>query len=98
MEIGRSTFLLSVDSHLLLPRKMNPASLTDAIDLARALVSASSSLRGEAIVFPPAPFISAVSDVISSSAIHLGAQAIYYEDSGAYTGAISAYVLCFFCT
>uniref|UniRef100_A0A7S3NDN0 Triosephosphate isomerase n=2 Tax=Aureoumbra lagunensis TaxID=44058 RepID=A0A7S3NDN0_9STRA len=70
--------------------KMNPASLTEAVDLANALVSASSDLRGEAIVFPPAPFLTAVGDIIKDSPIHLGAQCIYYENGGAYTGAMSA--------
>jgi len=57
----------------------------------------------EVVVFPPHPFISKVKTMVEEAGITVGAQSIYFEDSGAYTGSVSAsmvrstgceYVLC----
>ncbi len=45
------------------------------------------------LVCPPFTALSVVSDVVGESNISLGAQNIYFEDSGAYTGEISASML-----
>ena len=42
------------------------------------------------IVFPPAPYLSLVNELLKASNIALGAQNIYPKDCGAYTGEISA--------
>jgi len=68
--------------------KMNPTTLSEATDLAKEVAGA--SLRGEAIVFPPMPFLGPVSEIVKDSPIHLGAQLVYHEDKGAFTGAVSS--------
>lgn len=93
--------------------KMNPPSEEDAIELASNL----STLLGEetcpmdeendfcteVVIFPPFPFISKVKDVVEEIGITVGAQSIFFEDKGAYTGSVAAsmvksvgceYVLC----
>lgn len=69
--------------------KMNN-SIAESIKLVeklKALVKDSSSV--EIVVAPPFTALSAVRDAIKDSNIKLGAQNIFYEDSGAYTGEIS---------
>merc|ERR1711865_1198636 len=57
----------------------------------------------EVVVFPPHPFISKVKDTVDEVGITVGAQSVYFEDSGAYTGSVSVpmvqsvgceYILC----
>ena len=47
----------------------------------------------EIIVAPPFTALAAVNDVIADSNIHLAAQNVYSEDSGAFTGEVSAPML-----
>lgn len=47
----------------------------------------------EIVVCPPFTALSTVSDIISSSNISLGAQNVFYEKEGAYTGEISPLML-----
>ena len=47
----------------------------------------------EIIVAPPFTALAAVNDVIADSNIHLAAQDVYSEDSGAFTGEVSAPML-----
>ena len=61
--------------------KMNPASVKEAIALARA-----SDEKG-VVVCPPFPFLSAVAEVVKYAAV--GAQDVFWEDKGAYTGEVS---------
>jgi len=93
--------------------KMNPATVEDAVQLASGL----STLLGEetchmdedndfcteVVLFPPYPFISDVKDNVEDIGITLGAQSIYFEEKGAYTGSVSVsmvkslnceYILC----
>merc|ERR1719384_2144323 len=57
----------------------------------------------EVVIFPPHPFLSKVKDVVEEIGITTGAQSIFFEDKGAYTGSVAAsmvksvgceYVLC----
>merc|ERR1711971_1102143 len=57
----------------------------------------------EVVVFPPHPFISKVKDAVDEAGITVGAQSIFFEDKGAYTGSVSVgmvksigceYILC----
>ena len=57
----------------------------------------------EVVIFPPHPFISKVKDIAEEVGITVGAQAIFFEDKGAYTGSVAAsmvksigceYILC----
>ena len=45
---------------------------------------------GESIIFPPHPFLGPVGDIVAGSNLALGAQSCFFQDSGAYTGAVSA--------
>jgi triosephosphate isomerase len=47
----------------------------------------------EIAVIPPYPFLRDVGQAIESSGIKLGAQNVYFESKGAYTGAVSAPML-----
>jgi triosephosphate isomerase len=93
--------------------KMNPATEEDAVNLAAGLakylgdetcpVSDDDEGCTEVVVFPPFPFISKVRDIAADAGITVGAQSIYFQDKGAYTGSVAAsmvqsigceYVLC----
>lgn len=65
--------------------KLHPASLAEAVKLARK-----SDKKG-AVICPPFPFIPAVSRVLKHAS--LGAQDIFWEEKGAYTGQVSAVIL-----
>ncbi|MFH1408704.1 MAG: triose-phosphate isomerase [Nanoarchaeota archaeon] len=62
-----------------------------AKELAKALLGLQS--RHEVVVCPPYVSLPAVSAVIKKSLIKLGAQNMYFEESGAYTGEISPLML-----
>uniref|UniRef100_A0A7S0Y804 Triosephosphate isomerase n=1 Tax=Pseudo-nitzschia delicatissima TaxID=44447 RepID=A0A7S0Y804_9STRA len=93
--------------------KMNPATEDDAVALGAGLtkllgdetcpIDDENPLCTEVVVFPPHPFITKVREEVEEAGITVGAQSIYFEDSGAYTGSVSAsmvlsigceYVLC----
>ncbi len=64
------------------------------LNLERALKLAGEIKEGlsddiEVAIFPPFPFLFEVKRVISGSPIKLGAQNIYHEDEGAFTGEVS---------
>jgi len=70
--------------------KMNPTTLDEATELAKGLLTDTASIPGEAIVFPPFPFLGPVGDILKGSKVQLGAQSIFFEDKGAFTGAVSS--------
>ena len=77
--------------------KMN-TSLSEALKLARDMVEALDSVRGvEKVLCPPFISLEAVSKVIQDSSIKLGAQNMYHQEKGAYTGEISATMLAGLC-
>ena len=47
----------------------------------------------EVVVFPPAIYIPEVADRLKDSSIKWGAQTVYFEDKGAYTGELSPLML-----
>ncbi len=85
--------------------KMNMDSQT-GVDLAKAIADGSADLAGTDVtvaVIPPFVYLQAVGQAVSSSGVALGAQDIYFEEKGAFTGEISpamlkdvgcTYVLC----
>lgn len=92
---------------------MNPATEDDAIELASELtkllgeetcpMDEDNDFCTEVVVFPPHPFIHQVKNVVEDIGITIGAQSIFFEDKGAYTGSVAAsmvksvgceYVLC----
>ena len=96
--------------------KLNPSTEAEALalatDVAERLGEETCAIDGEdvtedtcteVVIFPPFPFISKVRDAVVDAGLTVGAQNFYYEDSGAYTGSVSApmiksvgceYVLC----
>ncbi|KAL7438998.1 hypothetical protein ACHAXM_006508, partial [Skeletonema potamos] len=94
--------------------KMNPATESDALNLAIGFCALVDSMEDtcavdesegctEVVLFPPFPFISKVKDIVQEKGITVGAQQVYYEDKGAFTGSVAAsmvksvgceYVLC----
>lgn len=65
--------------------KMNPLTVTEAARLARA-----EDKRG-VVIAPPAPFLAGVHDVLVRA--KLGAQDVFFEMKGAYTGAVAPAML-----
>lgn len=45
---------------------------------------------GEVLLFPPFPFLAAVAERVAGSHVAVGAQDVYFESKGAFTGAVSA--------
>jgi triosephosphate isomerase len=69
-------------------------SLADGAALAGGLADRLGSVSGVDIaVVPPFVYLADVHDVLAGSAIAVGAQNMFYEDNGAFTGEISAAML-----
>ncbi|MDP3879042.1 MAG: triose-phosphate isomerase, partial [Dehalococcoidales bacterium] len=77
--------------------KMN-TTISEAIELVRAIRQGlDDSVNVEKIVCPPFISLSEVKKVIEGSSIRLGAQNLYFEEKGAYTGEISPLMLAGLC-
>jgi len=93
--------------------KMNPGTEDEAMELATGLtkllgdetcpMDEDNDLCTEVVLFPPFPFLSKVKTAVDEVGITVGAQSIYFEDKGAYTGSVSSsmvksvgceYILC----
>jgi triosephosphate isomerase len=75
--------------------KMNTDSAT-SVGLAEGLASGSVETAGQSVtvaVCPPFVYLQAVAKALSASSIAVGAQDIYFESKGAFTGEISASML-----
>ena len=75
--------------------KMNTDSHS-SIKLAETIVSKTVEIAGHNVdvaVCPPFVYLQAVAKALSSSSIAIGAQDVYYESGGAFTGEISASML-----
>lgn len=73
--------------------KMN-TTYDQAVELTSALVEKVGSIDAlDIAVCPPFPYLLAVGQAIKGSNITLGAQDVFYEDNGAYTGEVSAEML-----
>jgi triosephosphate isomerase len=73
--------------------KMN-TDRASAVALARGVVERSGEFgRLDLLVCPPSVYLSPVNEVISKSPVALGAQNMYHEANGAFTGEISAVML-----
>ena len=73
--------------------KMN-LGLREASDLAGKITQAGPELTGCAIILiPPFTSLGAVAGAVAGSAVALGAQDLFWEDEGAYTGEISGPML-----
>lgn len=66
----------------------------EAVALAKELVAAVEGTTGrDILICPTTPCLTAVSEVVKGTNVKLGAQNMYFEDSGAYTGEVSADML-----
>ena len=68
--------------------KMN-TTRASAIDLAQAVVSGATGMPIDVGVAPPFVYLDAVSQALEGSKVMLGAQDVYFQASGAFTGEIS---------
>ncbi|MDQ6857225.1 MAG: triose-phosphate isomerase [Candidatus Dormibacteraeota bacterium] len=77
--------------------KMN-TTVPEGVALARAVVERCGQESGvEVAVLPPFVHLWAVRDVLSTSSVLLGAQDVYWEEAGAFTGEISPSMLAGWC-
>jgi triosephosphate isomerase len=77
--------------------KMN-TNIYEATDLVKAMKKKLNSITGvEKVLCPPFISLTTVRDIIKGTSIKLGAQNMYYEHSGAYTGEISPVMLSGIC-
>lgn len=68
--------------------------VSEAVELARKLRDRLTSIDDvEVVVFPPFTNLEAVGKVIGDSSLQLGAQDVFWENQGAYTGEISSLML-----
>ncbi|HPW18497.1 MAG TPA: triose-phosphate isomerase [Candidatus Aminicenantes bacterium] len=68
--------------------------LAEARELAREVAAAAPGLGGSGLVLvPPFTSLAAVGDAVAGSAVGLGAQDLYWEDKGAFTGEVSGPML-----
>ena len=93
--------------------KMNPGTEQEAEDLSQSLTTllgeetcpfdSENEFCTEVVIFPPHPFIRRVKDVVEDVGIVVGAQSMFWEKKGAYTGEVAGsmiksigceYVLC----
>ena len=73
--------------------KLN-CSRKEARELASAIVDGSKDARGREIqLAPPYTALDVVREAVGSSSVALGAQDVYWEDAGAFTGEVSAPML-----
>ena len=70
----------------------------EAVDLVEELRSALVDVTGcDVAVCPPFPALAAVREALADTAIKLGAQNVYWEEKGAYTGEVSPPMLAGLC-
>ena len=61
--------------------------IAEAVQLARGIREGVAGLEGvDVVLCPPFTALAAVEDVISNSKVGLGAQNMYFEEQGAFTG------------
>lgn len=72
--------------------KMN-TDRTGAVALAQAVADATGRSGAEVVVFPPFPYLLGVGEALGGSGVLLGAQDVYHQDNGAFTGEVSVTML-----
>ncbi len=74
--------------------KMNPATLDEAVALARAVEAAARvALSVTAVICPPTIWLADVQRAIGRDGISIGAQTMHFEERGAFTGETSPLML-----
>ncbi|NNM25775.1 MAG: triose-phosphate isomerase [Phycisphaerales bacterium] len=72
--------------------KMNTTAET-GVALARAVAAGSGGVACEVVVYPPFPYLATVGATLAGSDVQLGAQDLYHEPNGAFTGEVSVEML-----
>lgn len=73
--------------------KMNKT-FTEAVELVKKLTSEIGSYKSvEVVIFPPFTYLQQIKNLLDGSCIGLGAQNMFWEEKGAYTGEISPRML-----
>ncbi|MFH0963987.1 MAG: triose-phosphate isomerase [Planctomycetota bacterium] len=72
--------------------KMNTTT-TGALELARAVAKGTAGTAVEVGVCPPFVYVSAVAQALKGSHVRVGAQDVYFEKEGAFTGEVSTAML-----
>ena len=84
---------MKIKKHIIANWKMN-LSLAQTINLAKEFKKEFAGFsRGEVVVCPSVLFLTDVAAILKGSTIKLGAQNVFWEDKGMYTGEISADML-----
>eukprot|EP00285_Hemiselmis_virescens_P016248 CAMPEP_0173389746 /NCGR_PEP_ID=MMETSP1356-20130122/13333_1 /TAXON_ID=77927 ORGANISM="Hemiselmis virescens, Strain PCC157" /NCGR_SAMPLE_ID=MMETSP1356 /ASSEMBLY_ACC=CAM_ASM_000847 /LENGTH=287 /DNA_ID=CAMNT_0014346981 /DNA_START=19 /DNA_END=882 /DNA_ORIENTATION=+ len=75
--------------------KLNPATIDEAKTLASAVVKSTKDCKRdmETTVCCPYPFLAAVADVCKGTKVSVGAEDVFTEDKGAFTGGVSTSML-----
>lgn len=74
--------------------KMNPATPKDAKELFVAIRATAKKFNDrEVVIAPPFPFLTELGKLAPSGSVGLGAQSVFYEEKGAFTGEVSATML-----
>ena len=77
--------------------KMN-TTVAEAVALVRTMLAGLDKISNvEKVVCPPFVSLAAVSEIIKNSSVKLGAQNMFYEEKGAYTGEVSSSMLAELC-
>ena len=77
--------------------KMN-TTVDDAVKLVKSMLGGLDKIGGiEKVICPPFVSLAAVRDLIKGSSVKLGAQNVFYEEKGAFTGEISPLMLATLC-
>ena len=69
--------------------KMNPETLDEAKKLAAEIGAASSTAEAQVALMVPHTFMYSLGEVLKGSNVEIGAQSVYFEQKGAFTGAVS---------
>jgi triosephosphate isomerase len=70
--------------------KMNPEGIDEAIALGKGIAEkAAGQDKAEVLLCVPHVYITSIIDELKDSNVNIGAQSVYFEDKGAFTGAVS---------
>lgn len=72
--------------------KMN-TDRASGVELAKGIASRAGEVDADLLVCPPSVYLLPVADALSGSKVALGAQDVYFENNGAFTGEISTAML-----
>ncbi len=69
----------------------------EAVELTEEIVRETNGVSSEIVIFPPYTALESVADAVDGSHVSFGAQDLHWEDSGAYTGAVSGAMIASIC-